>query len=125
MRNLFTLIGAPCAFANPAFAAVTGKDYHDPKLTRIVVTRPMVSFMVPDDDEAAKKRLDAATAAWRVNAKPPEGCDTLKVGEKYDLDTTSNEEAVALATNCFPGCSPWKSLAPPPRLAGDYLKSVK
>jgi hypothetical protein len=126
MRKLL-IIAALLATATPALAEVTGKNYHDPKLKRVIVTRPMVSCWSNGDDDAAKKRLDQAMAAWRVNAKLPEGCAMLKVDEQFDLETASNEEAVALLSYCFPGCTPSETtwFAPPRRLTGDYLKPVK
>ncbi len=52
---------------------------------------------------------------------------TSKIGEQFDLDTASNEDAVAFVTYCFAACSLSKTtwFAPPRRFAGDYLKPIK
>jgi hypothetical protein len=128
MRKTILLSGL--LFATTTSLAIAGKNTPVSKTEWVVVSRPMMACGAPDDDISLRQTLLDTFA--NPDAKLPESCALLKVGEIYLLDDEQSEADTKIAVKmwapvCPKGCVPAMTsvYAPPRRLVGIYLRPTK
>jgi len=98
----------------------------------VVVTHKMLACQSTTDDPSQRDLLLNTLAHPPTDGNLPDGCELLRVGQKFLLDDEQTESDTKIAVkmwipNCIKGCVPYMSVvySPPRSVVGDYLRPTR
>lgn len=98
----------------------------------VVVTHKMLACQSTIDDLSLRDLLLNTLAHPPADGNFPDGCELLRVGQKFLLDDQQSESETKIAVkmwipNCIEGCVPYMSVvySPPRTIVGAYLRPTR